>query len=56
MRVFDFMKYKKIWFGISGIILAIGLVFLVINGGLNFGIDYTGGTSIQIDFGKEHDI
>lgn len=56
MRVFDFMKYKKIWFSISGIVLALGLVFLIINGGLNFGIDYTGGSSIQIDFGKEHDL
>lgn len=56
MRIFDFMKYKKIWFSISGIIIAIGLVFLLINGGLNLGIDYTGGTSIQIDFGKEYDL
>jgi preprotein translocase subunit SecF len=56
MRVFDFMKYKKIPFSISALVLALGLIFLIINGGLNFGIDYTGGSSIQIDFGKTHDI
>lgn len=56
MRVFNFMKYKNIWFSISGLVLAIGLVFLLINGGLNYGIDFTGGTSITVDFGKQYDI
>lgn len=56
MRVFEFMKYRKIWFSISGIVIALGLVFLMINGGLNYGIDYTGGSSIQLDFGKTFDI
>lgn len=56
MRIFDFMKYKNIWFGISGIIIAIGIVFLVINGGLNLGIDYTGGSSITINFDKNFEI
>jgi preprotein translocase subunit SecF len=56
MRVFDFMKYRKIWFTISGIILALGLIFLIINQGFTYGIDFTGGSSIQIDFGKSFDI
>lgn len=56
MKIFDFMKYKNIWFSISGIIIAVGIVFLIINGGLNYGIDYTGGSSIQVNFGKEFDI
>lgn len=56
MKVFNFMKYKHIWFGISALVIGIGLVFLFINGGLNYGIDYTGGSSIQINFGKEFDI
>jgi preprotein translocase SecF subunit len=50
------MKYKNIWFSISGLVLALGLVFLLINGGLNYGIDFTGGTSITVDFGKQYDI
>lgn len=56
MRVFNFMKYKNMWFGISGLVLALGLVFMIINGGLNFGIDFTGGSSITIDFEKQYDI
>ncbi len=56
MRIYDFMKFKKLWFSISGIILAIGLIFFAINGGLNLGIDFTGGTSIQVEIGKDFDI
>jgi preprotein translocase subunit SecF len=56
MRVYNFMKYKNIWFSISGLVLALGLVFLIINGGLNYGIDFTGGSSITIDFEKQYDI
>lgn len=56
MRVFNFMKYKRIWFAISGIIFALGLIFAFINGGLNYGIDYTGGSSITIVFDKAFDV
>lgn len=41
----------KIWFSISLVIILIGLGFALING-VNLGIDFTGGTSIQIDLGK----
>lgn len=51
MKTFDFMKRRKLWFGISLLVIAIGLIFMVING-LNFGIDFTGGTSIQVNLGK----
>ncbi len=56
MKVINFMKYRFLWFSISGIILAVGLVFLIINGGLNFGIDFTGGVSIQAEIGKDFNI
>jgi len=55
MKVIDFMKYRKLWFSISCVIIAIGLVFMAING-LNFGIDFTGGSSIQAIIGKAFDI
>jgi preprotein translocase subunit SecF len=55
MKKFDFMKRSKLWFGISIAVIALGLVFMVING-LNFGIDFTGGTSIQANIGKNFDI
>lgn len=51
MKIYDFMKYRKLWFAISGIVIAIGLIFMAING-LNLGIDFTGGTSIQANIGK----
>jgi len=48
----DVIKNKKISFSISALIIIIGLVMVMISG-LNVGIDFTGGTLIQIDLGKE---
>ncbi|MBA1336776.1 MAG: Protein translocase subunit SecF [Firmicutes bacterium] len=45
------VERSKLWFGISGLIMLIGLVFIMVSG-LNLGIDFTGGTIIQIDLGK----
>ena len=42
---------RKVFFTISAILVAISIVFLIING-LNFGIDFTGGTTLQFDLGK----
>ncbi len=42
---------RKLWLGISGLIILLGLVFML-STGLNLGIDFTGGTIIQIDLGK----
>jgi preprotein translocase SecF subunit len=55
MRTFDFMKYRKLWFSISIAAIAIGIIFIAIKG-LNFGIDFTGGSSIQANIGKSFDI
>lgn len=48
----DVIKNKKITFGISALVIIIGMVMMLISG-LNFGIDFTGGTLIQIDLGRE---
>ncbi|HYE12645.1 MAG TPA: protein translocase subunit SecF [Patescibacteria group bacterium] len=56
MKTINFMGYKKIWFGISLTLLAIGLVFMLINGGLNLGIDFVGGTSIHANIGKTFEV
>ncbi|HYF82740.1 MAG TPA: protein translocase subunit SecF [Clostridia bacterium] len=56
MKAINFMGYKKIWFGISLTLLAIGLVFMFINGGLNLGIDFKGGTSIHANIGKTFEV
>lgn len=55
MKIYDFMKRRNLWFAISGIVIAIGLVIMMING-LNFGIDFTGGSSIQVNIGKSFEI
>ncbi|WBW99534.1 protein translocase subunit SecF [Oceanirhabdus sp. W0125-5] len=46
------VEKSKIWFSISIIIVLAGLFFMFTNG-LNFGIDFKGGTVVKIDFQKE---
>lgn len=43
------IENSKIWFSLSGIIIAIGIVMLFVQG-LNLGIDFEGGTIITIGF------
>ena len=47
---FTFMKYKFFAFALSGIIIAVGIVNITTKKGLNYGIDFAGGTLIQIRF------
>ena len=47
---FTFMKYKFFAFALSGIIIAVGIVNITAKKGLNYGIDFAGGTLIQIRF------
>ncbi len=48
----NFIGKKNIFFIISGAIILLGLIFYFIFGGLNFGLDFTGGTSMSINMGK----
>ena len=52
---FSFIKYRKIYYIISVVIIVVGLLFATI-GGMNYGIDFTGGTTIQVDMGKQIEI
>ncbi|HHE37384.1 MAG TPA: protein translocase subunit SecF [Candidatus Cloacimonetes bacterium] len=45
----DFIGRRKIFFGISLAIIIIGLVFLLINKGPKYGIDFSGGVSLELD-------
>ncbi|MBA7623610.1 Protein-export membrane protein SecF [subsurface metagenome] len=49
---FNFIKARKKAFILSLILIGIGIVSLIIRGGLNYGIDFTGGTLIQLHFDK----
>ena len=51
-RVLPVMSKRQIFYCISAGILIIGLAFGLIRG-LNYGIDFTGGTMIQMDMGKQ---
>jgi preprotein translocase SecF subunit len=42
----------KIWFGVSILIMILGLV-MTLTSGINLGIDFTGGTMMQFNIGKD---
>ncbi len=52
----DFMGKRKITTAISLIIIFIGIISIIVKGGLRFGIDFAGGTLVQVSFTKEVDI
>lgn len=54
MKEFKIFERSKLWFAISGIVILGGLVLIMV-WGLNLGIDFTGGTVVQIDLGKKFD-
>ena len=49
---FDFISKHRTGFVISAVVIVIGLVFLVIHQGPNFGIDFRGGVKIQAKFNR----
>lgn len=51
-REINFINKRKIFYCISGAVIVIGLLTVGIRG-FNYGIDFTGGTKIQMDLGKE---
>ena len=53
---FDFMGKIKAAMIISGIVILIGLGSIVISGGLKYGIDFAGGTLVQLQFKSPPDI
>lgn len=53
---FDFMSKIKITLAISGLLILISLGSMVLSGGLKFGIDFSGGTLIQLQFKTPPDI
>ena len=47
---FAFMKYKYFALAVSGLIILAGLLNITVGSGLNYGIDFAGGTLIRIKF------
>ncbi|MDD3199505.1 MAG: protein translocase subunit SecF [Eubacteriales bacterium] len=52
LKQFSYIKYRKIFYVISVSIIILGLTVGSVRG-FNFGIDFTGGTMLQIDMGRE---
>lgn len=46
----DFLKKRYLFFGISGALMIVSVLVIPLRGGLNLGIDFTGGTVIQVSF------
>ncbi len=52
---FDFFSRWKLWLGISGLLMVIGLVSFMIQG-LNYGIDFRGGTTVRTQSAQPVDV
>lgn len=50
-RIYDIIGKMKIWFAVSGIIILIGVISLFTNG-LKWGLDFKGGTFLNVKFDK----
>lgn len=53
---FDFMKYRKFWIVVSLILVAAGVFSVFVHGQLNIGIDFLGGTQINLRFRERPEI
>ena len=51
----DFLKYRKVYFTISALIFVLG-IYLFATKGLNMGVDFTGGTMVQVKFEQTVDM
>ena len=46
----DFVGKRYFAYILSSIIIVISLIFITINGGLSYGVDFSGGTLVQVNF------
>jgi len=52
----DFMGMRKIGFAFSLILILAGIVSLIMHNGPNYGIDFAGGTLVQVKFSQKVDV
>ncbi|MFH1619226.1 MAG: protein translocase subunit SecF, partial [bacterium] len=48
----DFVSMRYRLFAVSGFFILLGLASIIYHRGLNLGIDFTGGTVVQVGFSK----
>ena len=56
-KIFDFIKYRKVFYAISVAVILVGLVTIGVNhssgkGAFNYGLDFQGGSSTSIVFNE----
>ena len=49
----NILKHKNIYFIVSAVIILAGIIAYIAFGGLNFGLDFLGGTEIRMSIGQE---
>ena len=52
----DWMGKAKYFFALSGLLLAIGWSAIILKGGIKYGIDFSGGTNVDVLFAQPPDI
>ncbi|WP_027184327.1 protein translocase subunit SecF [Desulfovibrio inopinatus] len=52
---FDFLKYRKLAYILSAVVILLGIGSLIVQGGPKYGVDFAGGLTIQLKFDKEMD-
>jgi preprotein translocase subunit SecF len=46
----NFLGIRRFTFGLSGLVIAASIISVILHGGLNYGIDFAGGTLVQVKF------
>jgi preprotein translocase subunit SecF len=52
----NFMKYRKPWMAVSVVLIALGLFVVFVQGNLNLGIDFAGGTQLTMKFDRQPEV
>jgi preprotein translocase subunit SecF len=52
---FDFLGKRRLWVGISAVAIALSLLSLAVRG-INYGIEFTGGSEVQLQFADRPDV
>jgi len=48
----DFLRIRRFAFILSSLLIGAGIISIVLHGGLNYGIDFAGGTLVQVKFSE----
>lgn len=52
----NFMKYRNFWIGVSLALVLAGIFFVFVHGRLNVGVDFAGGTQINLQFAERPEV